>query len=112
MLQCYNNAARSNLGQGYWEIRRVGGTHIRDTGGKTYKSVAPLPAANFPPVFAPRVTDQNKIYIGANLCSITCSISACAFPAPYKIPRGGRRRPETGVLLKCSQNMCAGSGNF
>jgi len=28
------NNARSNLGQGYWECRQVGGTHTRDTGEK------------------------------------------------------------------------------
>ena len=30
----------SNLGQGYWERRRAGGTHKRDT-GRREKSVAP-----------------------------------------------------------------------
>jgi hypothetical protein len=33
----YNNAARSNLGQEYWESWRVGGTHTRDTGEKGRK---------------------------------------------------------------------------
>ena len=31
----------SNLGQGYWECRRKGGTHTRDTGEKDRKYVAP-----------------------------------------------------------------------
>jgi len=30
----------SNLGQGYWESRRVGGTHTRDTGGQVGGSIA------------------------------------------------------------------------
>jgi len=37
----YNNAAMSNLGLGNWECRRMGGTHIRDTGVKDRKAVAP-----------------------------------------------------------------------
>ena len=31
----------SNLGQGYWECRRVEGTHTKTKGIKTEKSVAP-----------------------------------------------------------------------
>ena len=58
----YNNAARSNLGQGYWESRRVGGTHTRDTGGKDIKICRSIPAVNFPPVLAPRVAVKNINY--------------------------------------------------
>jgi len=39
----------------------------------------------------------------------TPSISMINF---YKYIRGGRRRPEKGVLLKCSQSMGAPSGTF
>ena len=31
----------SDLGQGYWTCREVGGTHTKDTGGKDRKYVAP-----------------------------------------------------------------------
>jgi len=34
IVMLHNNAARSNLGQGYWESWWVGGTHTRDTGEK------------------------------------------------------------------------------
>ena len=37
----YNNAAMSDLGQGYWTCREVGGTHTKDTGEKDKSSVAP-----------------------------------------------------------------------
>ena len=30
--KCFNNAAVSNSGQGYWECLRVGGTHTWNTG--------------------------------------------------------------------------------
>jgi hypothetical protein len=48
----------SDLGQGYWERRRVGGTH-RDTGEKE-KICRSLPTASFSPVFALRVA--GKLY--------------------------------------------------
>ena len=50
----FNNAAMSNLGQGYWECRGMGGTHTRDTGVKD-KICRSIPAASFSPIFAPRV---------------------------------------------------------
>ena len=42
----------SSLGQGYWERRRVGGTHTRDTGEKDRKICRSLPAASSSAVFA------------------------------------------------------------
>jgi len=42
----------SNLGQGYWERRRVGGTHTRDTGKKGRKKCCSLPTVSFSPDFA------------------------------------------------------------
>jgi hypothetical protein len=57
-----------NLGQGYWECRRMGGTHTRDTGEKGRKSCRSKPAASFSPVFALRVAGLNinysKFYMG------------------------------------------------
>jgi hypothetical protein len=53
----------SNLGQGYWECRRVGGTHTRDTGEKM-KKYSSIPASSSSLLFALRVarlnTDQYK----------------------------------------------------
>jgi len=42
----------SNLGQGYRECRRVGGTHTRDKGGKDRKIFRSKTAASSSPVFA------------------------------------------------------------
>ena len=42
----------SSLGQGYWERRRVGGTHTRDKGGKDRKIFRSKTAASSSPVFA------------------------------------------------------------
>ena len=44
----------SNVGQGNWERRRVGGTHTRDTGEKI-KICRSLPTASFSLVLALRV---------------------------------------------------------
>ena len=52
----------SNLGQGYWECRRVGDTHTRDTTGEKDKCCF-IPAASFSPFVALRVADKNKDYI-------------------------------------------------
>ena len=38
----------SSLGQGYWECRRVEGTHTRDKGGKDRKRCRSIPALSFP----------------------------------------------------------------
>jgi len=43
-----------NSGQGYWECRRMGGTHTRDTGEKE-KICSSIPALSFSLVFALRV---------------------------------------------------------
>jgi len=53
----YNNAAVSNLGQGYWECLRVGGTHTRDR-GKTCRSKF---AASFSPVLRSELRATNKL---------------------------------------------------
>ena len=41
----------SNLGQGYWELRRVGGTRTRDTGEKE-KNPSLLTYCEFQPGFS------------------------------------------------------------
>jgi len=52
----------SNLGQGYWERWRVGGTHTRDTGEKE-KKMSLHTAASFSLVFVLRVAaKQTMIY--------------------------------------------------
>jgi hypothetical protein len=45
----------SNLGQGYWGCREVGGTHTRDIGEKDKKICRSTSAAIFSPVFVTRV---------------------------------------------------------
>jgi len=52
----------SNSGQGYWECRRVGGTHTRDTGGKDGNLSPHKPALSLSLVFALSVADQSKEY--------------------------------------------------
>jgi len=54
----YNNAAMPTLGQGYWDCRRVGGTHTRDNGGKD-NNCRSKPAASFSPFFVTRVVGLN-----------------------------------------------------
>ena len=97
----YNNAARSNLGQGYWESRRVGGTHTRDTGGKDRKNLSLHTCCEFQPGSCSQSCgvkyslklkwDKSEAWLnfGANLlqiCALHAAISACAISAPYKIP--------------------------
>jgi len=50
----------SNLGQGYWDCRRVEGTQTRDAGEKDRKICRSLPTASFSLVFVLRVAA--KIY--------------------------------------------------
>jgi len=55
----YSNAAMSNLGQGYWECRRVEGTHTRDKVEKDSNFYRTIPATSFSPVFALRVAGNH-----------------------------------------------------
>jgi len=50
----------SNLGQGYWERRQVGGTHTRDTGEKDKKKLLHT-CYEFQPGFALRFAGLNKV---------------------------------------------------
>jgi hypothetical protein len=52
----------SNLGQGYWECRRVGGTQTRDKGEKERKHMSLHICGEFHPVFVLRVAGLNTGY--------------------------------------------------
>jgi len=74
----------SNLGQGYWECRRVEGTHTRDKGGKD-KSLSLHTCSEFSPVFSSQRCCQfirvklnlNGAYRGL---SMACVKSGVVFP--------------------------------
>jgi len=63
----------SSLGQGYWERRRVGDTHTRDT-GKKEKTCRSLPTASFSPVFALRVAAELYDFDKFSMGSIGCLV--------------------------------------
>ena len=60
-VKCYI-CCKSNLEQGYWKSRRVGGTHTRDTGEKDRLICRSIPAASFSP-FLLWVTVKHINYI-------------------------------------------------
>jgi hypothetical protein len=61
----YSNAVMSILGQGYWERRRVGGTHTRDTGEKE-RNLSLLTYCEFKPGFCSQRCSQ-IIWLRKNL---------------------------------------------
>jgi hypothetical protein len=69
----YNNAARFDLRQGYWESRRVGETHARDTGGEDIQICRSIPAASFsqhPEAEVPRANLRNATFPCQSWCKI------------------------------------------
>ena len=64
----------SNLGQGYWDCRRVEGTQTRDAGEKDRKICRSLPTASFSPVFALRVAAELYDFDKFSMGSIGCLV--------------------------------------
>ena len=77
----YNNAARFDLRQGYWESRRVGETHARDTGGEDIQICRSIPAASFSQHPEAEV-DQGNFRNAPFPCQSGCKIRTGPHTAP------------------------------
>jgi hypothetical protein len=92
------------MGQGYWESRRVEGAHTRDTGGKDKKICRSTSAVIIPPVFAPRVADQNINYIKISVGPIGGLVefhNFSHFGTPLRSHAGTSPRASCAQMCRC-----------
>ena len=103
----------SNLGQGYWERRRVGGTHTRDTGEKE-RNLSLLTYCEFKPGFCSQRCSQ-IIWLRKNLNGVNwwpdwflaycfpCDIGALFPTVPSMTPNSNQSCGQTKYDLWISE---------